>query len=112
MVYLQNHDTKTCQVMGNHDSYGLASQASAEYGQEDNEPFRAAFTKWFTRKIVIQKWAIMTPMALHHKHQQNMVKKMMKHFVLLYKMVYSQNRDTQSCPVMGNHDSYSLASQE
>ncbi len=34
----QNSDTK----MGNHDSYSLASQASAEYGQEDDETFRAA----------------------------------------------------------------------
>jgi hypothetical protein len=50
-------------------------------------------------------------MALHHKRQQNMLKKMMKHFVLLYKMVNSQNRDTQTYPVMGNHDSHGLASQ-
>jgi BarA-like signal transduction histidine kinase len=34
----------------------------------------------------------MNPMALHHKRQQNMLKTT-KHFVLLYKMVYSQNRD-------------------
>ena len=41
-VYSQNHDPITCQVMGNQDSYGLASQASAEYAQEDDETFRAA----------------------------------------------------------------------
>ena len=51
----------------------------------------------------------MTPMALHHKCQQNMLKTM-KHLVLLYKMVYSQNRDTQTYQVMGNHNSYGLAS--
>ncbi len=64
--------------------------------------------------IVIQNhfrlWAIMT-IALHHKRQHNMLKKMMKHFVLLYKMVYSQNRDTQTYSVVGNHDSHGLASQ-
>jgi hypothetical protein len=56
----------------------------------------------------------MTPMALHHKRQLTMVKKMMKHFVLLCKMVYSQNSDTKTCQVMDNHDSYGLqvASQE
>ncbi len=87
MVYLQNRYSQTYLVIGNDDSHGLASQASAEYAQEDDEPFRAAFTKWLTRKIVIHKdirlWAIMTPMALHHKRQQNMLKKMMRHFVLL-----------------------------
>jgi hypothetical protein len=40
-----------------------------------------------------------------------MVKKMMKHFVLLYKMVYLQNSDTNIYQVMGNHDSYSPALQ-
>jgi hypothetical protein len=50
-------------------------------------------------------------MAKHHKREQNMVEKTMKHFVLLYKMVYSQNRDTQTYPVMGNRDSFGLASQ-
>ncbi len=53
----------------------------------------------------------MTPMALHHKRQQKMVKMTMKHFVLLYKMDSSQNRDTRTYPVMGNHESYGLASQ-
>ena len=42
MLYQQNRDTLTYPVMGNNDSYGLASQASAEYGQEDDETFRAA----------------------------------------------------------------------
>jgi hypothetical protein len=54
MVYSQNRDSQTYPVTGNDDSYGLASQASAEYAQEDDETFRAAFTKWIPRKIVIQ----------------------------------------------------------
>ena len=38
MVYSQNRNTQACSVVGNHASYGLASQASAE----DDETFRAA----------------------------------------------------------------------
>ena len=57
--------------MRNHDSYSLASQAAAEYAQDD-ETFRAAL--------------------------QN-------------KMVFSQNRDTRTYPVMGNRVFHGLASQ-
>ena len=41
MVYSQNRDTQSYPVVSNHD-YSLASQASAEYAQEDDETFRAA----------------------------------------------------------------------
>ena len=36
--------------MGNHDSYGLASQALAEYAQEDDETFRAALQNGLLEK--------------------------------------------------------------
>ena len=39
----------------------------------------------------------------------NMAKE--NNFVLLYRIVYSQNRDTKTYPVVGNHDSSRLASQ-
>ena len=52
----------------------------------------------------------MIPKALNHMRQLNMVKKM-KPFVLLYKMIYQQNRDTRTFPIIGNRDSYGLASQ-
>jgi hypothetical protein len=38
---VQNRDTQTYPVLGNHDSYYLSTQASAEYGQKD-KTFRAA----------------------------------------------------------------------
>ena len=71
MLHSQNRDTLTCPVMDNHVSDGLASQALAEYGQDDDETFRAALQNGLLTKIVMPKhirlWAIMTPMALHHK---------------------------------------------
>ena len=44
-------DTQTYPVMGNHESYGLALQASAEYGQADDETFRAALQNGLLAKM-------------------------------------------------------------
>ena len=54
MLHSQNRDTLTCPVMGNHDSDGLASQVSAEHGQEDDETFRAALQNGLLKKTSYQ----------------------------------------------------------